>query len=307
LSALQDDLLLLVLVRLPFDEAVRTSVLAHRWRSLWTQLRTLMFREDPAAQAQRFHDLVHGALARHAGGFLDSLCIEVFLRPGNNVERIIATWLRLAAPRVTGIFRLSIIPWHRPLQVDNRFMVLDVPCFQEAERLILCPLFAEIRFSTHSFSRLARLVIVGAWFTQAGADLGHVVSTCCPFLRILELYTLFGVPVLRINCNMLIELRVGCIDELSELKVVTPELIKMALLECSTSFDEIPAIITAPNLKILDWRTLCPGEANISGCRLKKFRLSLEYIEHTSCLLENFSSIDCIDIVISREMVSVLS
>ncbi|CAL4968471.1 unnamed protein product [Urochloa decumbens] len=105
LSALPDDMLLLILLRLPSAAAAaRTSVLSRRWRRLWARLPELRFPHpaDPLALGRS-----RAALAAHAGGALTLLRVVAYdADPGDA-----AAVLRLAAPRLTGVFAKLTALW----------------------------------------------------------------------------------------------------------------------------------------------------------------------------------------------------
>ncbi|KAK3119882.1 hypothetical protein QOZ80_9AG0677060 [Eleusine coracana subsp. coracana] len=66
ISALPDDILHLLLSRLPSDEEVRTCVLARRWRHLWKSTRAIRITNRPWT-AEKLHNFVNHLLLLRGG------------------------------------------------------------------------------------------------------------------------------------------------------------------------------------------------------------------------------------------------
>ncbi|KAK8447430.1 hypothetical protein SEVIR_8G073590v4 [Setaria viridis] len=95
LSALPDDVLLLVLSSLPSDDAVRMSVLAHRWRHLWRSTRAVRIaRRDWREGSDRWtpwtlNAFVNRLLHLRGGAPLDEFEIDCGDIDGGGMEDII--------------------------------------------------------------------------------------------------------------------------------------------------------------------------------------------------------------------------
>ncbi|KAM0874227.1 hypothetical protein ACQ4PT_037543 [Festuca glaucescens] len=107
ISALPDDLLLLILARLGCAAtAARTSVLTHRWRGLWTSLAALAFRDVPFRSFKQAFD----ALARDDAVVSNfDICVADEPRTAGRVSSLLAdaSWflpeeISLAVPSGVG-------------------------------------------------------------------------------------------------------------------------------------------------------------------------------------------------------------
>ncbi|TVU41458.1 hypothetical protein EJB05_14977, partial [Eragrostis curvula] len=100
LSALPDDILVLILLRLGTSDAGQTSVLSRRWRVVWALLPELTF--PHAREPNRIRD----ALQAHQSSLL---CLSVEIQSASLDS--VAAWLLVAARRLAG--RLKSAIWFR--------------------------------------------------------------------------------------------------------------------------------------------------------------------------------------------------
>jgi hypothetical protein len=201
LSALPDDVLHLILLRLRSAEAAaRTSVLARRWRHVWATLPELRFRMDVS-------------LAAHAAPALRRL--EVSTDADDPAASTAA--LRLAAPRVAGELSFCIWPrWDDAPEEDDgpapvrRPGVVKLPCFEKATELwLILGLLGVSLPKSGVFAQLTALAFRDVRFTGR-CDLGAVVSSKrCPVLQKLQVHdsqdlynlTIFSESLLHIELS----------------------------------------------------------------------------------------------------------
>ncbi|XBI12971.1 hypothetical protein VPH35_139772 [Triticum aestivum] len=163
LSALPEDLLLLVLARLGCAAAAaRTGLLSRRWRGLWARLRDLSFRNRtfPSLQA---------ALGRVSRSPPEVSLLEIRARSQNWAEG------EPAAGAVTSLLRAAArlapekLVFSLQCQPDPNDEGVDLPCFHRATSIVL---------------EWMNPFVLRA--PAAGGDLGAFISLC-PHLRVLGL------------------------------------------------------------------------------------------------------------------------
>ncbi|KAL6657901.1 hypothetical protein ACP70R_005681 [Stipagrostis hirtigluma subsp. patula] len=253
LSALPDDLLLLILALLPLVEAVRTCVLARRWRPLWTLLQTLHFFDGPVrAAAARFGALVDGVLPRVDGHGVRCLRFVFTGGEANADVRRIASWARFAAQHFAGIheFHLCVV---KPSLQGERLRaqlgdapVLQLPSFNSAKSISLyLKLMATVAFpEAGTFGALTKLTICRVRFSaDAAASPGDVISSRCP-----------------------------CLEELMMVKVtgLDVEAPRLNTFHIENSFflsNGAAASISAPKLLTVIWKDYCPERTHISDIK----------------------------------------
>ncbi|TVU18947.1 hypothetical protein EJB05_35069, partial [Eragrostis curvula] len=208
-SSLPDDLLLHILSRLGCArEAARTSVLAKRWRGLWTRLPELRFRNDVPLLS------LEGLLAQVTRSELHLLHMET------KVEMVmvedISSLLRAAsrfAPK-----SLSFKVWSFRLG-DHE--ILELPCFDRTTSILLDLPITLAPPLTGEFTALQSLVLL-----SCEIDLGSLLPLC-PSLRSLRYKGSFPFDVVTIHSTSLEELTVITVsddDFIYHIDVMAPQL-----------------------------------------------------------------------------------
>ncbi|CAN6165418.1 unnamed protein product [Urochloa humidicola] len=308
LSALPDDVLLLVLLRLPSAAAAaRTSVLSRRWCGLWVRLPELRFPHpaDPLALARS-----RAALAAHVGGALPLLRVVAYdADPGDA-----AAVLRVAAPRLTGeLFFRNVVPECRKKVVVARAgasAAIELPCFDKAERLLLR--LGYLRLAMPPFGVFAKLTVLrlsNVRFENAYNFGREFSSARCPLLQELALHDTQGVSNLAICSESLIRMALHQLEGLQKLTIEAPMLRKLSVFFCFATRQPV-AYISAPILEQLCWadaydpRSVQLGEL----VQLQKLMTAacftgygfFEYMKNrgTVLLLQHFQKIDVLTVVI---------
>uniref|UniRef100_A0ACD5ZD26 Uncharacterized protein n=1 Tax=Avena sativa TaxID=4498 RepID=A0ACD5ZD26_AVESA len=223
ISTLPDDLLLLVLARLPCaSAAARTGVLSRRWRGLWARLRRIVFSEIP------FHSL-EPVLARISPPPPAVSLLEIRLpKPRERVRKE----HRADTARLSSLLCAAarIDPEELFLVIPSRFvggsLRLVLPCFHRATSIRL-----EICSNSHcvpagvEFPALETLSL-----SNCKADLDAFLSRC-PRLRTLQHANVrLHKAVLRVNSPLLQELVVdGAGTWMNHVNIVAPVLTQLTM------------------------------------------------------------------------------
>ncbi|CAM0952165.1 unnamed protein product [Alopecurus aequalis] len=174
ISALPDDMLLQVLVRLRCARAAAvTSFLARRWRGLWRHIFELSFRKIPL-------DAVDAALQQVVCPALSRLEIEIPERHTIMDPARVSALLNVAARFAPADLVVDV--WGDCK--DDKFPI-EIPCFQRATsiKLSVANLYLTLPAGRAEFPVLERLYVVGCRFDNM--NMVELISRC-PHLRVLE-------------------------------------------------------------------------------------------------------------------------
>ncbi|KAM0843570.1 hypothetical protein ACQ4PT_057606 [Festuca glaucescens] len=243
ISALPDDLLLLVLARLRCaSTAVRTSVLGRRWRALWTCLPLLTFRDVG------FREL-EPALAQVSVPS-PALSLDIHVPDTAPTGPCVTSLLRAAA-------RLSPeeLVFNLPLGVENLSTAAELPCFQRATSIELGALFLFIEAppSDCPFPMLTTLVLSGITVHALTALVPR-----CPRLRVLRFATRrpsqwnWGERDIRVHSASLQELVLESEASLRYIEVATPKLNQLTM--STVSCVDFSLSVLAPKAEKVSWR-----------------------------------------------------
>ncbi|CAN6180927.1 unnamed protein product [Urochloa humidicola] len=248
LSALPDDVLVLILLRLCSTAgAARTSVLSHRWRRVWAFLPDLRF--GPAPDGHRIGDILRGPDPPPPLHF-----ISVFTEdssPGSLVA-----WLPVAARRLSGdLIYFNTLPFKEDGEGEEEAGAVQLPCFENATGInISLSLLGLTLPSAGTFARLVNLALYCFRLHGPCEHLGDMVSSQrCPSLQFLTLCNIRGVDTLTIHSESLLKLNLYYLKGLLQLTIVAAVLKEFKLF--SSFVTEQPAAsISAPQLVSLKWR-----------------------------------------------------
>jgi len=271
LSALPDDVLVLILLRLPTRDAVRTSVLSRRWRRVWGLLPELRFSfTEPHG--------IRGALAASAVPLRYLLIGGLRGAPAESI----ANWLPAAARRLTG--ELALVDMGRAGGESEERGTLDLPCFDKATSISLDLGFLGLSMPAAGvFARLTDLSLSGIRF-HGPCELGSTVSSPrCPCLQKLTVHDSYGLDNLTINSGSLKLVELVQLRGLWQLTVVAPVLQELSVVRCFLCYQTRQPVvnISVPQLESLNW----VDAYDPSSVRLGKMEnlKSLTTIFHVAC------------------------
>ncbi|KAL6893452.1 hypothetical protein ACP4OV_007550 [Aristida adscensionis] len=187
LSALPDDVLVLILLRLGTPAAARTSVLARRWRRVWALLPELSFHVGP--DGHRIRAVLDGPGAGEAPALRRVSVIAEDAAPD-----ALAAWLPAAGSRLSGEL---VYQNTAPENCEQDGGAVPLPSFRNATAIDLDLGFLGLALpSSGAFSRLTELRLSHVRLRGLG-ELGDAISSpLCPNLRTLSLLTI-DAPALK--------------------------------------------------------------------------------------------------------------
>ncbi|KAL6647710.1 hypothetical protein ACP70R_015147 [Stipagrostis hirtigluma subsp. patula] len=249
LSALPDDVLVLILVRLRSAAAAgRTSVLSRRWRRLWALLPELHFHVAPELPHR-----LRAALEAHEAPLR-------FLLVGARgaAPDAVAAWLPAAARRLSGFLMFVNLEaadgggGGGEVEAGESGFV-ELPCFEHATEIGLTLGFLGLAVPPAGvFARLTELSLKRIRF-QGPRELGDAVSSPrCPSLQRLRVHNARGLANLCIHSESLLHLNLRNLEGLQQLTVVAPALEELELSNCFAQNQPV-ADISTPQLSSLGW------------------------------------------------------
>ncbi|TVU40526.1 hypothetical protein EJB05_13993, partial [Eragrostis curvula] len=252
LSALPEDVLVLILLRLHTWEAARTSLLSHRWRHVWTLLPKLSLCFFP--ESRRLCDALYAS----------EVPLRYLLIGAPDVSpQSLAAWLLVAARRVFGELLLTNLFPERSVEDSDdeeeatEIGAFEMPCFEKATSISLDLGFLAISVPPNGvFARLTELSLSNVRFHGPG-DLGDAVSSPrCPCLQMLTVRNTRGLDRINIDSESLRILELKNPRGLRQLTVVAPALRYLSVMQCflDDQNQPIPIVnISAPQLEFLSW------------------------------------------------------
>ncbi|CAL5077267.1 unnamed protein product [Urochloa decumbens] len=220
LSALPDELLVLILLNLRTAEAARTSVLSRRWRRVWALLPELQLTFASAP------DGIAAALDAHEVDLQSLFVVTPDAAAGS-----MAPWLSAAARRVSGSLAFCNMPRDRDDDDTEEEEAFELPCLDRATLLYLDLGHLGVSFpAAGKFARLTHIFLDHFRFAAGACSLGAAVSSPrCPCLEKLTVHNADGVGDLAIDSGSLKELQLTKVRGLRRLAVAAPALRDLTL------------------------------------------------------------------------------
>ncbi|CAO1939346.1 unnamed protein product [Urochloa humidicola] len=253
LSALPDDVLVLILLRLGTTaEAARTSALSRRWRRVWVLLPELRFHLAPDG-----HRIREVLLSPDAPPPL----LRISVVTEDSAPDSLGAWLPDAARRLSGdLVYHRIVPGKEDEgeeygeDADGEGGAIQLPCFEKATgiEINLGFLGLDLPF-TGTFARLTGLTLHRVHFRDP-SELGDVVSSPrSPRLQKLSVHDSHGMDKLVIHSESLLEVDLRGLKGFQHLSISASALKDLNLLKCFGKNQPV-AFICAPQLEFLAWR-----------------------------------------------------
>ncbi|XBI03449.1 hypothetical protein VPH35_131864 [Triticum aestivum] len=246
LSALPEDLLLLVLARLGCAAAAaRTGLVSRRWRGLWARLRDLAFQGVAFPSLQ----VALGRVARPppAVSLLEIRVSDEHLPifDADDVTSVLRAAALLAPEKL--VFALPWDPDPAPTEVD-------LPCFHRATSIVLerIPFLLRTPAAGAEFPTL-RTLSDGIW---VGDDLGALLSLC-PHLRALRLKkpVCLGDDDWTVHSTSLQELVMDGKNLWARRVDIVAPMLKQLTLSLH-AYNQVTISIVAPMLENVSWQCL---------------------------------------------------
>ncbi|XBI04437.1 hypothetical protein VPH35_132738 [Triticum aestivum] len=267
ISALPNDVLLLVLARLPCAaDAARTGVLSRRWLGLWASLRQIVFRGVALPSLEE-------ALGRVTPPAVSLLKIRVPIKQQRGpVPTATEHRTDSAGVPINSLLRAAArlepekLDFRLPAGLIDRSLAVDLPCFHRATSIALdlSPITLALAAGA-DFPALETLSLaqgcVGSpkTYCLTSTDLDALLS-CCPRLRTLHLSTPRDI---RVNSPSLQELVVCCETSVTRhVDIVAPALKQLAI---SLTAVDLSISVLAPMAEKVSWHCLYLGPRIVFG------------------------------------------
>uniref|UniRef100_A0ACD5VBW9 Uncharacterized protein n=1 Tax=Avena sativa TaxID=4498 RepID=A0ACD5VBW9_AVESA len=305
LSALPDDLLIRILLLVDdAPAAARTSILASRWRRLWTLLPELTFDFIE-------HRCIGAALAAHEAPDLSLL----FALTKDASPESVSAWLPIAARGLSGCIYLEVVRQQVEIKAGARGAPVGLPCFEKATDIMLNLGFLGLSLPPSGvFARLKYLHLVDIHL-HGQFGLGDLLSSQrCPSLGRLLVGNVRGLESLNIQSDSLVDMELSELLCLQQLNVMAPALDWFKVSRCFSdplNPELSVANISAPQLTALDWKNeYDPSSIHIDKiAHLEKLGIQLSILEgeeeaaernqYGMTLLRRFDHIHTLDVQIS--------
>lgn len=215
LSELPDALLIKILSGLPIFQAILTSSLSRRWKSLWMYLLKLDFGFDNS------DEFIEGVLTQHKGGKIESL--SIYKAYTNEEDSKIGSLIRFAVAH--HVEKLMLY-----LSYDDRSNVGSVIFYKLPECLFLCESLVDLNvwacnFSPPSLIRLTGLKSCALLRSEVSESAILYFTSCCPVIEKLNLDNCNSYGDLNIVLRNPTLLKLGVFDALArerETKINAP-------------------------------------------------------------------------------------
>ncbi|EOA26100.1 hypothetical protein CARUB_v10019522mg, partial [Capsella rubella] len=231
ISELPEDLLLHILSSLPTEDAIATSVLSKRWRSLWKLVPNLEFDSE---YHRDFSENVCRSLNLHGALFLESLHL------------MIRYWREASESDIAMCIGIAFEHHLRKLVLDYDFRKQGLDIFPSS---VLCTLN----------NRLEILELSGSMILDLPSP------ACFKSLRELYLYYIHfendkSVRNLLCGCPSLEDLIMHRCGNVKTFTVAVPSLQRLTINDRYTGRDGRGYVINAPSLKYLNLEGICTRE-----------------------------------------------
>ncbi|TVU40538.1 hypothetical protein EJB05_14005 [Eragrostis curvula] len=245
LSALPDDVLVLILLRLCIEDAARTSVLSRRWRRIWTLLPELRFGiiQDP-------YLLRESLSASDVPLRLLRVCF-----PDASAQSL-AVWLPAAVRRVSGeLVFFNLVTGIAIGNEEDERGTFELPYFKKATSICLDLGFLGLSMPPAGvFARLTDLDLTDVRFHSPRELEDAVSSLRCPNLQKLAIRNTKGLDSINIDSESLQLLELRNLRGVLQVTVLAPALKDFTLWHCFILDQNQPVVkISAPQLKLLNW------------------------------------------------------
>ncbi|XP_020884703.1 putative F-box/FBD/LRR-repeat protein At5g52460 [Arabidopsis lyrata subsp. lyrata] len=138
ISTLPDDLLVKILLLLPTKDAVSTVVLSKRWRSIWTMLPELEYRDTEYKQGRKKNMwwflnepslwwFLNESMKLHKAHVLETLCVQ--LGPGCPIDVDVIKWIADAVDRKVRKLEFKLSWLSEPIRLPDRLYVCNTLVF----------------------------------------------------------------------------------------------------------------------------------------------------------------------------------
>ncbi|KAF7082324.1 hypothetical protein CFC21_086198 [Triticum aestivum] len=184
LEDLPEDVLCSILSKLPAKEVIRTSVLASKWRSMWTACPRLSF--DGAhthrvkQHAQVFVDRVNAVLRKHRGKFADDLEVKFMFE--SKLVHHLDDWIRFAISSRTKTLAFNLAPLSNLLRHGYHYTFPFDLLDKESLSCLQCLQLSFVCFKPPShFVGLPNLRKLDLYLLKGTTrqDLENILGSCC--------------------------------------------------------------------------------------------------------------------------------
>ncbi|ESQ46458.1 hypothetical protein EUTSA_v10000471mg, partial [Eutrema salsugineum] len=270
ISQLPDSLLCKILGHLPAKEAVKTSVLSTRWKSLWLWAPSLELDSNKFPDFNAFASLGDRFFDSNRVSCIDKLELKVYESDNDDVEDYVAyftSWIDAAVKRKVQHLHVVSLPDEYSFEIPISLYISQTLAFLKLQ------LVALVSAESFSLPCLKTMHLEEIWFQYPNETTFERLVSSCPVLEELKIIEFGNAPnVFRVHSFSLkrleIKIRYALTDDYLNVVIDAPLLRWLRIDDCLSERYMINNLDSGAKLDIsLSFGELLPNEETVSSKR----------------------------------------